>query len=344
MKKLTLALALLALVCCPLMTLAQETLHVYNWGDYIDEAVLDLFEAETGIEVIYDLYETNEDMYARIANGGSSYDVIFPSDYMIERMIQENLLQKINWANIPNVENIDPRFTHESYDPDFAYSVPYTWGTMGILYNMETVEEPPVSWQTLMDDTYMMDMLMLNSPRDTLAIALVMCGHDLNSVDPADLQDAKELLIEQKPLVLAYVVDEVKDKMIGGEASVALVWSGDATYCMSENDELDYVVPQEGSNIFYDAMCIPANARNVSGAEKFIDFLCRADIAAMNYEYVGYAIPNTAAIELMGAEAYNASPVNNPPQEVLDKCEVFRYLGDDTKLYDQIWTEIISEF
>lgn len=145
-------------------------------------------------------------------------------------------------------------------------------------------------------------------------------------------------------MVLAYVVDEVKDKMIAGEASVALVWSGDATFCMSESDELDYVVPQEGSNIFYDSICIPANARNVSGAEKFIDFLCRADIAAMNYEYVGYAIPNTAAIELLGEEEYNASPVNNPPQEVLDKCQVFQYLGEDTRLYDQVWTEVISEF
>ena len=206
------------------------------------------------------------------------------------------------------------------------------------------VAEAPTSWQTLMDETYTMDMLMLNSPRDTLAIALVMAGHDLNSTDPDDLADAKAILIEQKPMVLAYVVDEVKDKMIGGEASVALVWSGDATYCMDENDALDYVVPEEGSNIFFDSICIPANARNVEGAEKFIDFLCRADIAAMNYEYVGYAIPNTAAIELLGAEEYNASPVNNPPQEVLDKCQVFKYLGDDTKLYDQIWTEIISEF
>ena len=334
MKKCVLWAIALMLLCCPVLALAQETISVYNWGDYIEPEVLDLFEQETGIEVIYETFETNEDMYAKIAMGGSSYDVIF----------QENLLQKVNWDNIPNVANIDPRFMHESYDPEAAYSVPYTWGTMGILYNTEMVEEEPTSWATLMDETYTMDMLMLNSPRDTLAIALVMCGHDLNSTDPADLEDAKNLLIEQKPMVLAYVVDEVKDKMIGGEAAVALVWSGDATFCMSESDELNYVVPQEGGNIFYDSICIPANARNVSGAEKFIDFMCRADIAAKNYEYVGYAIPNTAAIELLGEEEYNASPVNNPPQDVLDKCEVFRYLGEDTKLYDQIWTEIISEF
>jgi len=321
-----------------------ETISVYNWGDYIEPSVIDVFEAETGIRVIYETFETNEDMYAKIAMGGSSYDVIIPSDYMIERMIQEKLLQPINWDNVPNVKNIDERFTHESYDPDFAYSVPYTWGTMGVLYNTKTVLEEPDSWDVLMDETYKMDMFTLNAPRDTMAIALVMCGHDLNSTDPAHLQDAKELLIRQKPLVLAYVVDEVKDKMIAGEASVALVWSGDATFCMSESEELNYVVPREGSNIFYDSMCIPHNARNVSGAEKFIDFMCRADVAAANYNYVGYAIPNTAAIELWGAEEYNASPVNNPPQEALDKCQVFRYLGDDTRLYDQIWTEVISEF
>ncbi len=344
MKKTAMLLLSLALVLCPLFALAQETISVYNWGDYIEPEVLTLFEQETGIKVIYETFETNEDMYAKIAMGGSSYDVIIPSDYMIERMIQENLLQKVNWENIPNVANIDPRFMNESYDPNSEYSVPYTWGTMGILYNTEMVDEAPTSWETLMDPTYTMDMLMLNSPRDTLAIALVMTGHDLNSTDPADLEDAKNLLIEQKPMVLAYVVDEVKDKMIAGEAAVAMVWSGDATFCMSESDELDYVIPEEGSNIFFDSICIPANARNVSGAEKFIDFLCRGDIAAMNYEYVGYAIPNTAAIDIIGADEYNASPVNNPPQKVLDKCEVFNYLGDETKLYDQIWTEIISEF
>ena len=345
MKKLAMLFLAAALTLCPLFALAaQETINVYNWGDYIEPEVLDLFEQETGIKVIYETFETNEDMYAKIAMGGSSYDVIIPSDYMIERMIQENLLQKINWENIPNVANIDPRFMNESYDPQSEYSVPYTWGTMGILYNTEMVEEAPTSWETLMDPTYTMDMLMLNSPRDTLAIALVMTGHDLNSTDPADLEDAKNLLIEQKPMVLAYVVDEVKDKMIAGEAAVALVWSGDATFCMSENDELDYMIPPEGSNIFYDSICIPANARNVSGAEKFIDFLCRGDIAAMNYDYVGYAIPNTAAIDIIGTDEYNASPVNNPPQEALDHCQVFKYLGDDTKLYDQIWTEIISEF
>ncbi len=321
-----------------------ETISVYNWGDYIDPDVIDVFEAESGIKVIYETFETNEDMYAKIAMGGSSYDVIVPSEYMIERMIREELLQKINWDNVPNVKNIDPRFMGESYDPGAEYAVPYTWGTMGVLYNMETVLEKPTGWDVLLNEEYAMDMFMLNSPRDTLGIALVMCGFDLNSTDPQELKVAQDMLIAQKPIVLAYVVDEVKDKMIAGEASVAMVWSGDATYCMSESDELDYVLPPEGSNIFYDSMCIPHNARNVSGAEKFIDFMCRADVAAMNYQYVGYAIPNLAAIELMGAEEYNASPVNNPPQEALDNCQVFKYLGDEQRIYDQVWTEVISAF
>ena len=342
MKKILTFILALSLVLLTAAGLA-ETLNVFNWGDYIDTDTLRQFEEETGIDVVYQLYETNEDMYAKMKS--SSFDVIFPSDYMVERLIREKRVQEINWDNIPNIKNIDPRFLDRSYDPGSKYSVPYTWGTMGILFNTSMVDEEPTSWQTLMDPAYTMDMLMLNSPRDTLGIALIMTGHDLNSTDPADIEDAKRLLIEQKPMVLAYVVDEVKDKMIAGEAAVALVWSGDATYCMDENDELDYVVPTEGSNIFFDAVCIPSDAKNVSGAEKFIDFLCRADIAAKNYEYVGYAIPNTAAIEELGAEEYNASPVNNPPQEALDRCEVFRYLPqEEQELYDRAWTEIISDF
>ena len=341
MKKIAVLAVLLAI--CLFSCASAEKISVYNWGDYIDPETIKMFEEETGISVEYMVFETNEDMYAKIANGNSSYDVIFPSDYMVERMIHENLLQKINWDNIPNVANIDPRFMNRSYDPEQQYSVPYTWGTMGILYNKNMVEEIPHSWQTMLDEQYAMNMLMLNSPRDTIGIALLMCGYNLNSTDDEALEAAKKMLIEQKPMVLAYVVDEVKDKMIAGEAAVAMVWSGDATYCMDESEDLNYVVPEEGSNIFFDTICIPANAKNVSGAEKFINFLCRGDVAAKNYEYVGYAIPNTEAIKIIGDE-YNESPVNNPPQEVLDKCAVFNYLGEETKKYDQVWTEIISEY
>lgn len=340
-KTLTLILASL-LILLPLSSFAaKETINVYNWGDYIDPDVIDQFEAETGIHVVYNTFETVEDMYTKISKAKASYDVIFPSDYMVERMIKEKLLQPVNWENIPNAAQIQDRFLNLSYDPENAYSVPYTWGTMGILYNTTLVSQTPTSWQTLWDEQYADSILMLNAPRDTLAITLKSLGYPLNSTDEAQLEEAKNALIAQSPMVLAYVVDEVKDKMIAGEAAVALVWSGDATYCMDENDDLNYVIPEEGSNIFFDVMCIPANAKNVSGAEKFINYLCDPEIARQNFEYVGYAIPNQGAIDLLG-EDYLDSPVSNPPQELLDKCEIFEYLGEATRVYDSLWTEIIT--
>ena len=340
-KALSLILAAVLLIL-PLSSMAAtETITVYNWGDYIDPDVLDQFEAETGIRVIYETFETNEDMYTKLSKAKASYDVICPSDYMVERMIREKLVQPINWENIPNAVQIQDRFRNLSYDPDNAYSMPYTWGTMGILYNKTMVSEKPTSWKVLWDEQYADSILMLNSSRDTIAITLKALGYPLNSTDEAQLEEAKDALIEQSPMVLAYVVDEVKDKMIAGEAAIALVWSGDATYCMSENEDLDYVIPEEGSNIFFDAFCIPANAKNVSGAEKFLDYLCDPEIAKHNFEYVGYAIPNQGAIDLLGEE-YLSSPVSNPPQELLDKCEIFEYLGESTRVYDSLWTEIIT--
>ncbi len=318
------------------------TLNVYNWGDYIDQDTLEAFTARTGIKINYDMYETNEDMYTKLKRSNASYDVIFPSDYMVERMIREKMLLPLDYAAMPNASaNTDPRFTKQAYDPESAYSVPYTWGTMGILYNTSMVQEAPTSWNTLWDSAYEGNLLMLNSARDSIGIALKHLGYSLNSVDPAELEAAKQSLIEQSPLVLAYVVDDVKDKMIAGEAAVALVWSGDAQYCISENPDLAYVIPSEGSNIFFDALCVPASSKHPTEAMRFIDFLCEAEIAKQNYEYVGYAIPNTGAIELMGAD-YTDSPVSNPPQELLDICEVFRHLGDEVKVYDQLWTEILT--
>lgn len=340
-KALSLILAAV-LILLPFSTLAaKETITVYNWGDYIDPDVLYQFEEETGIRVIYETFETNEDMYTKLSKAKASYDVICPSDYMVERMIREKLIQPINWENIPNAVQIQERFRNLSYDPENAYSVPYTWGTMGLLFNTTMVSETPTSWNALWDEQYADSILMLNSSRDTMAVTLKALGYPLNSTDAAQLEEAKNALIEQSPLVLAYVVDEVKDKMIAGEAAIALVWSGDATYCMDENDELDYIIPEEGSNIFFDAWCIPANAKNVSGAEKFLDYLCDPEIAKQNFEYVGYAIPNQGAIDLLGEE-YLSSPVSNPPQELLDKCEIFEYLGEATRVYDSLWTEVIT--
>ena len=324
----------------------STTLTVFNWFDYIDEDVIKMFEQETGIKVNYTNFTTNEEMFAKLEKGSGSYDVIFPSDYIIERMIKEDMLAELDLSKMPNVANLVDWCKKPDYDPDCKYSVAYMWGTVGILYNTEKVDGEVTSWGSLFDPAYQRGVFMLDSIRDSFCVGLKYLGYSLNTQDEAALNAVKDLLLKQKEdgIVAGYLVDETKDKMIAGEAAVAMVWSGDATFCMSENDELDYVVPEEGSNIFYDSICIPANARNVSGAEKFIDFLCRGDIAAMNYEYVGYAIPNTAAIDIIGADEYNASPVNNPSQEALDHCQVFKYLGDDTKLYDQVWTEIISEF
>ncbi len=344
MKKVVSLFMVLALAAALALPAAAETvtLNVYNWGDYIDQATLDLFTERTGIKINYEVYETNEDMYTKLKKSNTSYDVIFPSDYMIERMIREKMLTPLDYAAMPNAkEQTDPRFMNQAYDPDSAYSVPYTWGTMGILYNTTMVEATPTSWNDLWNEAYANNLLMLGSARDTIGITLKHLGYSLNSVDEKELEAAKQALIDQSPLVLAYVVDEVKDKMIAGEAAIALVWSGDAQYCISENPELAYMVPPEGSNLFFDAMCVPASSKHPAEAQQFIDFLCEPEIAKQNYEYVGYAIPNIGATALLG-EDYQSSPVSNPPQETLDRCEVFRHLGEDAKVYDRIWTEIVT--
>jgi len=228
MKKFVAILVFIFLVASATLASANVTLNVYNWGDYIDMDTLDEFEARTGIRVVYDTYETNEDMYTKLKNIPTSYDLIFPSDYMIERMIRERMLLPIDLTDMPNAQQYtDPRFLNQVYDPEQAYSVPYTWGTVGILYNTNMVSEPPASWDALWDEAYAYDILMLNSARDSIGIALKRLGYSMNSVDPAELEAAKQSLIEQSPLVLAYVVDEVKDKMIAGEA--ALAWYGAAT-------------------------------------------------------------------------------------------------------------------
>ena len=318
----------------------RETVRVYNWGDYIAPGVIDKFEEETGIRVIYEMFETNEDMYTKIKNSNNSYDVIIPSDYMIERMIAENMLAPVNLANVPNYSNIDAEYKNLSFDPENKYSVPYTWGTVGILYNKTMVTFAPDSWGALWDEQYKDNIIMMNSQRDAIGITLKYLGYSLNELDAAALEKAKQKLIDQSPLVLTWVVDEVKDKMIGGEAALALVYAGDAVYCKGENPDLEYVIPKEGSNIFFDSMCIPANCRNQSGAEKFINFMCRADIAAENAEYIGYSSPSTPARELMSDGAGN-DPTAYPDITKYD-LEIFSSLGDKTKIYDELWTEITS--
>lgn len=321
---------------------SQESINVYNWGDFIDRDVIREFEKEYGIRVNYSMYETNEDMYIRLKQGGNSYDVVFPSEYMIERMINEDMLLPLNKENIPNLENVKERFLDLDYDRGNTYSVPYMWGTLGIIYNSQMVDGEVDSWDILWDEKYANEIIMLNSQRDTLAVALKRLGYSLNTRNIEELEEARDLLVEQKPLVYAYLGDEVKDIMIGGEAALAVVWSGDAMYMMWENPDLNYIIPKEGSNLFLDAMVIPASAENKEGAEKFINFMARPDIALKNTEYIGYSTPIEPAIAMLDDEIKNSS-VAYPTDEEIENTEMFKDLADILVEYDRIWTEIMSE-
>lgn len=345
MKKTKFALSLVLLML--VMALSgcgdnRPVVNVYNWGDYIDPTVIELFEEETGYKVNYDMFETCEDMYTKIVNAKTSYDVIIPSDYMIERMIEEDLLHKINFDNVPNYKYIDEDYKGLSYDPKNEYSVPYTWGTMGILYNSTMVDEEITSWKSLWDEKYKGSIMMLNSQRDTIGITLKMLGHSLNSTDEKHLEEATNALIDQSELVLCYVVDEGKDKMIQGEAALSLAWSGDAEYCIANNPDLRYVIPEEGSNIFFDSMIIPKVAQNKEGAEKFINFMSKPEIAAKNAEYIGYSSPSSEARKLMGEKGQ--STVAYPDLKTAPELEIFSSLGDKIKIYDELWTKVISSF
>lgn len=319
---------------------------VYNWGEYIDPEIIDLFEEETGIDVIYEEFETNEIMYPKIQSGAIAYDVVCPSDYMIQRMIENDLLAEINYDHIPNLKYIGDNFMKMSrqFDPKNKYSVPYLWGTVGILYNKKMVDEPVDSWGILWDKKYEDSILMQDSVRDAFAVALKYLGYSLNSTDLDELEAAKNLLIEQKPLVQAYVIDQVRDKMIGGEAALGVIYSGEALYCQQENPDLDYVIPKEGTNIWIDSWVIPKNAKNVENAEAFINFLCRPDIAKMNFDYITYSIPNTAGRDLIEDESLRNSPIAFPDDSKLENCETFQFLGDDNDaLYNRLWREIKSK-
>ena len=325
---------------------AAEQVIVYNWGEYIDPEVLDLFEEETGITVVYEEFETNESMYPKVQAGAVSYDVVCPSDYMIQRMIENNLLAEINFDNIPNLKNVGEQYLKQSqgFDPENKYSVPYCWGTVGILYNKTLVDEPVDSWSILWDEKYADQILMQNSVRDAFGIALKYLGYSLNSTDLDELQAAKELLMEQKPLVQAYVVDQVRDKMISNEAAIGVIYSGEAIYTQSENPDLEYVIPKEGSNMWIDSWVIPKNAQNKENAEAFINFLCRPDIAKKNFDYITYSTPNTSARDLIEDDAIRNSTIAFPDASELERCETYNYLGTKfDNIYNELWREIKSK-
>ena len=329
----------IALSLCACGGGSKVTINVLNWGDYIDPELLEQFEEETGIAVKYTTMTSNEEMLVKLSSADCIYDLCFPSDYVIEKLIAEDLLYPINKDNIPNLQNIDPRFMDLSFDADNTYSVPYFWGTVGILYNTTMVSEPVDSWHILWDEQYSGKIIMYDSVRDTIGVTLKMLGYEINTRNEAEVAQARDALIEQKPLVRAYLTDDFKMEMINGSAAMAVCYSGDALYCIGENPDLAYVVPKEGSNLWFDNVIIPKTSQHTAEAEQFINFLCDAEVAAQNSEYIAYSTPNAAALALLGEE-WSGDETYNPSQEVLDRCEVFHDLGDFISVFNDAWTKV----
>lgn len=317
---------------------------VFNWGEYIDEELITQFEDEYGIEVVYDTYDTNEAMYPKVMADPAMYDVVCPSEYMIEKMMQNNLLQEIDWNLIPHADNIGEIYMESctSFDPGNKYCVPYTFGTVGILYNTTMIEEGDIidSWDVLWDEKYSNNIIMQDSVRDAFMISLKRLGYSLNSTDMDELEEAKKELQIQSKLNKAYAVDEVRDKMINGAAALGVIYSGEYLYCKDENPDLAYVVPKEGSNIWYDAWVITSGSQNVENAHKWIDFLCEEEVALKNFEYIYYGTPNAAAQEMIDEEILNDKGAF-PDEELIDRCEIYLYLGPEIEdLYYELWKEV----
>lgn len=323
---------------------AGTTLTVFNWYDYIDPTVIDMFEAETGAVVQYVNFTTVEEMYAKIESGAGSYDVIFPSDYMIERMIANDMLEPLNFENIPNAEGLIEWMKKPDYDPEGAYSVPYLWGTVGILYNTEMVSGEIDSWDALFSEENADNVIMMSSMRDTIGITLKHLGYSLNSRESEELYAARDALVAQKQagIPCGYLLDEVKDKMVGNEAALSVVYSGDALYAMDKNEALNYVVPKEGSNVWLDGMCIPKGSQNKECAEAFINFLCDEEIAYMNMDYVYYSSPIQAVADALQEDDPALYAVMNPSDEVISRCEFFHDVLDAMDLYESVWMAVRS--
>ena len=326
----------------------DNVVMVYNAGEYIDPEVPKLFEEETGIKVIYDTFETNEEMYPVIQAGGVVYDAVCPSDYMIEKMMQNHLLQEVNFNNVPNIKEIGKDYMKmcEQFDPGNKYVVPYTTGTVGILYNKKMLDELgvpyPTKWADLWNPKLKGEILMQDSVRDAFMVALKKEGHSMNTVSDAELDEALQDLIKQKPLVQAYVVDQVRDKMIGEEAAVGVIYSGEILYVQGELEgtdvEIDYAIPEEGTNVWFDGWVIPWNAKHKENAEKWMNFLCRPDIAAKNFEYITYPTPNVGALALLDKSYTENKAVFPDMKEVLKKGEVYTYLGEENEAkYNNRW-------
>ena len=340
MKKL-LSMALAAIMAISLTgcaTTSKEKLKVYNWGAYIDKSTIRDFEKEYNVKVIYDTFEQNEDLYIKVAKSDVSYDVVCPSDYMIDRLIQEGYLAKLDKDKLTNFSELAPEYLAPTYDKNNDYSIPYMVGTLGILYNKKLVNQPPTSWLDLWDEEYSGEILMWNSMRDTMGVAAKTLGFSMNTEKEEELQAIKEKLIAQKPLVQAYAGDEMKDKMIAGEAAMAVMYSGDSVEACAENEDLEYVIPKEGTNKWVDGWVILENSQAKDLAHKFIDFMCRPEIATRNMEYIGY----TSAIRA----AWENFPDNHimfPTAAELANSEAYLHSPTIVDRYTSIWLEIRSK-
>ncbi|MCL1935119.1 MAG: ABC transporter substrate-binding protein [Defluviitaleaceae bacterium] len=346
MKKLLLLSFSIFLIGCGTSAFTTNTsneIHLFNWGLFLEPELLDIFYEETGINVITSEYESNEAMYARFTAGTDLFDIMIPSDYMVSRLINEGLLRPINFDNIPNMEHIDTQLLNRNFDISQRYSVPYKWGTLGILYNTTMINHDVTSWDSLFNPNYAGQILMYNSERDAFAVALSRLGYSINTTNIEHINAARDMLISQLPLVQAYVTDTVMSMMVDGEAALALVYSGDASWSILSNPDLNYVIPEEGSNLWINSLVIPHNAPNPEGAEKFINFLLRPDIAARNTDWVGYTTANFTAREqgLINPELTSLASFDISPEDY-NRLEVFVDLGEYRELITNAFTQVLA--
>jgi spermidine/putrescine transport system substrate-binding protein len=320
---------------------SDKTLTIYNWGDYIDEELIKSFEKETGIKVIYETFDSNEAMMTKIEQGGTTYDIAVPSEYMIEKMRQENLLISLDQSKLPNLKNIDDRFLGLPFDPGNQYSIPYFWGTVGIVYNPNLLNGKKItSWNDLWDPDLKNEILLIDGAREVIGMGLNSLGYSLNDTNKKHLSEAKKKLDTLTPNVKAIVGDEIKMLLANQEASLGLVWSGDAAEIMFENEDLDYVVPKEGSNLWFDNMVIPKTAKNIDAAHQFINFMLDPKVAAQNAEYVGYSTPNQQALKYMPKKVVEDTRFY-PSPEITEKLEVYKNIGKRNLAY---YNELFLQF
>ncbi|MGI5928203.1 ABC transporter substrate-binding protein [Pseudoflavonifractor sp.] len=320
---------------------SSNVVNVYNWGEYIDESVLKDFEAATGIKVNYQMYDSNETMYSKIAGGGANYDVVIPSDYMVARLIEEDLLAPLNFDNIPNFADIDPALKNPAYDPENLYSVPYMWGLMGVIYNTKAVDEEDLgSWDLLWNEKYAGDILMIDNSRDAIGIALKRLGYSYNTTDEAQVRQAVDLLVEQWPIVQAYVMDDIFQKLEGANAYVGTYYYGDYLTMYENNPDLGFYIPEEGTNIYVDAMCILKDAPNKANAEAFINYMCSTQAGLKNCEAIWYSSPLLSVREELDPEIAD-DPYAYPDADIMAKCESYAGLPQNIlDLYDSEWIRL----